>query len=72
MQNKYPGVVQHVQPNSKNQFKGKAPPGLTWHHENKDSVSSLVDYKYHRTYYKIYHSDGSGVRKKWDGGTICR
>ena len=72
MQNKYPGVVQHVQPNSKNQFKDKAPPGLTWHHENKDSVLSLVDYKDHRTYHKIYHSDGSGGRKKWDSGTICR
>ncbi|WP_370577481.1 RHS repeat-associated core domain-containing protein [Snodgrassella alvi] len=72
MQTKYPGVVQHVQPNSKGNFSGKAPPGLTWHHENKDGVLSLVDHKDHKTYNKIYHPDGSGGRYKWGGGTTCR
>ncbi|NUF78645.1 type IV secretion protein Rhs [Snodgrassella sp. ESL0323] len=72
MQTKYPGVVAHVQPNSKGKFKSKSPPGLTWHHENKPGVLSLVDYKDHKTYHKIYHPDGSGGRHKWGGGTKCR
>ncbi|EBG5297226.1 hypothetical protein FI178_20145 [Salmonella enterica subsp. enterica] len=72
MQTKYPGVVEHVQPNAKDKFKGDAPPGMTWHHENKSGVLSLVDYGDHKTYHKVYHPDGSGGRKKWGGGTGCR
>ncbi|NUF09148.1 Rhs-family protein [Snodgrassella sp. ESL0324] len=72
MQTKYPGVVEHVQPNSKGKFRGDSPPGLTWHHENEEGVLSLVDYKDHKTYHKIHHPDGSGGRKKWGGGTTCR
>ncbi|MWP47748.1 Rhs-family protein [Gilliamella sp. Pas-s27] len=72
MQTKYPGVVKHVQPNSKGKFKSASPPGMTWHHENKEGTLSLVDRKDHNKYHKIYHPDGSGGRKKWGGGTICR
>ncbi|MBJ3895234.1 HNH endonuclease, partial [Salmonella enterica subsp. enterica serovar Corvallis] len=50
----------------------ESPPGLTWHHENKPGVLSLVDRLDHKTYHKIYHPDGSGGRKKWGGGTGCR
>ncbi|EAQ7256370.1 hypothetical protein GFP93_22615 [Salmonella enterica] len=72
MQTKYLGVVEHVQPSANGKFRGDAPPGMTWHHENKSGVLSLVDYNDHKTYHKIYHLDGSGGRKKWGGGTGCR
>lgn len=72
MQTKYPGVVEHVQPSSGGKFSTESPPGLTWHHENKPGVLSLVDRLDHKTYHKIYHPDGSGGRKKWGGGTGCR
>lgn len=67
IQTKYPGVVEHVQPNSRGNFSGR----MTWLHENKPGVLSLVDYNDHRTYHKIYHPDGSGGRNKWGGGTGC-
>ncbi len=72
MQTKYPRVVEHVQPNSRGNFKPTAPKGMTWHHENKHGILSLVDYTDHKTYHKIYHPDGSGGRKKWGGGNGCR
>jgi len=72
MQKKYPGLAEHVQPGASGRFKGDAPPGMTWHHENKLGVLSLVDYNDHKTYHKIYHPDGSGGRKKWGGGAGCR
>lgn len=72
MQTKYPGAVEHVQPNSRGQFSSETPKGMTWHHENKPGVLSLVDRQDHKAYHKIYHPDGSGGRKKWGGGTKCR
>ncbi|MEG3127629.1 RHS repeat-associated core domain-containing protein, partial [Pantoea cypripedii] len=72
MQTKYPDLIEHVQPNSKGKFSKYSPPDMTWHHENKSGVLSLVDYDDHRSYHKIYHPDGSGGRKKWGGGSTCR
>ncbi|WP_242688728.1 HNH endonuclease [Photorhabdus tasmaniensis] len=72
MQTKYPGTVEHVQPSSRGHFKGDAPTGMTWHHENESGKLSLVDRKDHNSYHKIYHPDGSGGRKKWGGGNGCR
>ncbi|VEI65395.1 RHS repeat-associated core domain-containing protein [Serratia rubidaea] len=72
MQTKYPGLVEHVQPNAKGKFSKYSPPDMTWHHENRPGGLSLVDYNDHRSYHKIYHPDGSGGRKKWGGGTDCR
>ncbi|MDJ0042740.1 RHS repeat-associated core domain-containing protein [Pantoea allii] len=72
MQTKYPGVVEHVQPNSRGNFSKYSPPDMTWHHENQPGVLSLVDYNDHKSYHKIYHPDGSGGRHKWGGGKTCR
>ncbi|EEJ7234991.1 Rhs-family protein [Salmonella enterica subsp. salamae] len=72
MQTKYPGVVEHVQPSAKGKFSTEAPPGMTWHHEDRSGTLSLVDRADHKTYHKIYHPDGSGGRKKWGGGSGCR
>ncbi|WP_426576275.1 RHS repeat-associated core domain-containing protein [Xenorhabdus stockiae] len=72
MQTKYPGTVEHVQPSRRGNFKGDAPPSMTWHHENESGKLSLVDRKDHNSYHKIYHPDGSGGRKKWGGGNGCR
>ncbi|MBJ2065229.1 HNH endonuclease [Serratia odorifera] len=72
MKTKYPGLVEHVQPNAKGKFSKYSPPDMTWHHENRPGGLSLVDYNDHRSYHKIYHPDGSGGRKKWGGGTDCR
>ncbi|NDO83943.1 type IV secretion protein Rhs [Citrobacter sp. NCU1] len=72
MQTKYPGVVEHIQPSSTGKFSKYSPPGMTWHHENRNGALSLVDFNDHKTYHKIYHPDGSGGRKKWGGGSGCR
>ncbi|MDB6369630.1 PAAR domain-containing protein [Photorhabdus bodei] len=72
MQTKYPGVVEHVQPNSKGNFRGTSPKNMTWHHENQPGKLSLVDRYDHKSYHKIYHPDGSGGRDKWGGGNKCR
>ncbi|OCQ51961.1 hypothetical protein Ppb6_02852 [Photorhabdus australis subsp. thailandensis] len=45
MQTKYPGTVEHVQPSKRGNFKGDAPPGMTWHHENQSGKLSLVGRK---------------------------
>ena len=72
MEAKYPGIKDHVSPGKKGGFSTDAPPGTTWHHSDTPGILELVDRNDHQKYHKIYHPDGSGGRKKWGGGTICR
>jgi len=65
---KYPDVYEHVQPGSRGGMSDKAPPGMTWHHNNKPGKLELVDRVDHNKFHKIYHPDGSGGKKKWGGG----
>lgn len=72
MEEKYPGIKEHVSPGKQGGFSTTAPPGTTWHHSDSPGVLELVDRNDHKIYHKIYHPDGSGGRKKWGGGKQCR
>ncbi|WP_256254858.1 RHS repeat-associated core domain-containing protein, partial [Pseudomonas agarici] len=78
LENKYPGILNHVNPTSKGTFRGTAPRNTSWHHHGQvGGLLQLVDKKDHSSRHKDYHPKKSrrhyvGGRNVWGGGGRCR